>query len=257
MARSIISGGVAIALIALAGNAPSSAQQAETTPGSACAREIIGDVTVTSVIDGRTFLTSDGREVRLAGIEAPGAKAELDRLIGGKTVTLKRLGEGEDRYGRVIAYVYLQDVPVQQQLLRAGQAYVSARAGPKPCADELFGAEKTARERLQGLWADPELRPKSASNRGEILRAKGHFALVEGKVLNVREFGAAIYLNFGRRYTRDFSVMILRRNARLFTAAGIVPKQLQDKRIRVRGVVEGRSGPLIEASRPEQIELIP
>jgi hypothetical protein len=74
--------------------------------------------------------------------------------------------------------------------------------------------------------------------------------------LSVRESGATIYLNFGRRYTTDFSAMIPRRNARQFTAAGIVPRQLQDKRIRVRGVVEGRNGPVIEASRPEQIELI-
>jgi hypothetical protein len=59
------------------------------------------------------------------------------------------------------------------------------------------------------------------------VRAKGHFALVEGKILNVGEFGAAIYLNFGRRYTRDFSVMILRRNARLFLAVGTVPKQFK------------------------------
>jgi endonuclease YncB( thermonuclease family) len=255
MARFIISGGFFVALIAVAGIAPSAAQ-GETTPSSACAREIIGDVTVTSVVDGRTFLTSDGREVHLAGIEAPGTKAALTSLIAGKTVTLKRLGAGEDRYGRIVAYAYLQDVSVQQQLLRAGVAYASARVGPKPCADELFAAETAARQASLGLWADPELRPKSAANRDEILRAKGRFALVEGKVLSVRESGATIYLNFGRRYTTDFSIMIPRRNARQFTAAGIVPRQLQDKRIRVRGVVEGRNGPVIEASRPEQIELI-
>jgi hypothetical protein len=119
-----------------------------------------------------------------------------------------------------------------------------------------FPAQTVALERSLGLWADPELRPKSAANRDEILHAKGQFALVEGKVLSVREVGAAIYLNFGRRYTRDFSVTILRRNARQFTAVGVVPKELQDKRIRVCGVIEARSGPMIEASRPEQIELI-
>jgi hypothetical protein len=55
------------------------------------------------------------------------------------------------------------------------------------------------------------------------------------KVLSVHQSGATFYLNFGRRWTKDFSVIILRRNRRKFAAAGIVPRQLQGRRIRVRG----------------------
>jgi hypothetical protein len=71
--------------------------------------------------------------------------------------------------------------------------------------------------------------------------------------LSVRESGGAIYLNFGRYYTRDFSVMLLKRNAARFA---FMAKDLEGRRIRVRGVVEMRRGPFIEAERPEQIELI-
>jgi endonuclease YncB( thermonuclease family) len=219
----------------------------------ACGGESIGTVTAASVTDGRTFITTDGREVRLAGIETPGPKAALEKLISEQSVTLKKAGSGVDRYGRIVAYGSTGDTTIQQRLLEAGDAVVASRAGTKPCADALFAAERTARAAKRGLWADPELGPKSAVNRDEISRSKGRFALIEGRVLGVRESGGAIYLNFGRYYTRDFSVMLLKRNAKRFAFA---PKDLEGKRVLVRGIVEMRRGPLIEAERPEQIETI-
>jgi endonuclease YncB( thermonuclease family) len=247
MLRSIIHAVGFVALISAA--ALGVAQQAD----SACGDDTLGEVTVAAVLDGRTIMTTDHREVRLAGIEAPGPKAALDALIAGKTVALMTAGRGEDRYGRVVAYIYRQDALIQADLLRAGAAYVAARPGPRPCADLLFAAERAARQPPRGLWADPDLRPKSAANRDEILRLKGHFALVEGKVLSVRDRGATIYLNFGRVYTRGFSVAVPRR---LVPRLAVAPKRLQDKHILVRGVIEARGGPLIETERPEQIELI-
>jgi hypothetical protein len=76
-------------------------------------------------------------------------------------------------------------------------------------------------------------------------------------VLSVREIGATIFMNFGRRLTQGFAVTILKRNQRIFsTALGIDTKALEGKTIRVRGVIEQRNGPFVEASRPEQIELM-
>ena len=89
-----------------------------------------------------------------------------------------------------------------------------------------------------------------------ISAARGHFALIEGRVLSVRESGATIYVNFGRRWTRDFSVIIPKRARGSFTAAGIDIKTLERRRIRVRGTIEQRSGPIVQAIAPEQIELI-
>jgi hypothetical protein len=95
-----------------------------------------------------------------------------------------------------------------------------------------------------------------ASKPAAILAHKGRFTLVEGHVLSVRGSGATIYVNFGRRWTHDFTVTILRRNRALFSAAGMEPEHLQGRWVRVRGVVEERGGPLIAAVAPEQIELI-
>jgi hypothetical protein len=39
-------------------------------------------------------------------------------------------------------------------------------------------------------------------------------------------------------------------------AAGLEPRKLADRRVLVRGWIEERGGPQIEASRPEQIEFI-
>jgi hypothetical protein len=50
-------------------------------------------------------------------------------------------------------------------------------------------------------------------------------------------------------------VTVSKRNERVFTAAGIEPKKLEGRRLRVRGWIEERNGPRIEAARPEQIEI--
>ncbi|HEY7997186.1 MAG TPA: thermonuclease family protein, partial [Pseudolabrys sp.] len=163
-----------------------------------------------------------------------------------------------DRYGRVVAFAFVGDATqsVQQSLLDQGRARVSARVGDQACADGLLSTERAARAAGRGLWADPNFAPLSAENLSRLQTVRGQFALVEGKVLSVRESGATIYVNFGQRWTRDFTVTILRRLGKAFTAAGVEPKKLEGRRIRVRGWVEQRGGPIITAETPEQIEVL-
>ena len=87
-------------------------------------------------------------------------------------------------------------------------------------------------------------------------KSRGRFALVEGKVVSVRESGGTIYVNFGRRWSEDFTVTIAKRNERVFSAAGLAPKSLSGQRVRIRGWIEERGGPWVEAARPEQIEVL-
>jgi DNA/RNA endonuclease YhcR with UshA esterase domain len=139
-------------------------------------------------------------------------------------------------------------------LLEQGQARVSARVGNKACADALLVAERAARATSRGLWANPNFALLNPDNRARLQAERGRFTIIEGKVLSVRESGSTIYVNFGPRWTQDFSVIILRRNQRIFKDAGLEPKRLEGRRIRVRGIIEQRRGPVIEADRPEQIE---
>jgi endonuclease YncB( thermonuclease family) len=224
-----------------------------------CGSTDAGSGTVTSVRDGRTVMLADGRELRLAGIEVAGPDAGgLQALVAGQTLRLESAGPGTDRYGRLVAFAYLPDAlrSVQKALLEQGQALVAARIADKACAEALLTAERVARTARRGQWVDPNFAPLSSENLPRLDAARGHFALVEGKVLSVRESGATIYMNFGRRWTRDFTVTLLKRQQRTFAAAGLDVKQLEGRRIRVRGWIERRGGPIIEAAAPEQIELV-
>ena len=62
-------------------------------------------------------------------------------------------------------------------------------------------------------------------------------------------------MNFGRRWSEALTVTILKRHERIFIGAGLQPKTLENRRLRVRGWVEERNGPRIEATHPEQIEI--
>ena len=227
-----------------------------------CSFEPQGEGRVSAIIDARSFRMDDGREVRLAGIETvtPAAKADgiaaLSALVAGRSVTLRGETDAPDRYGRQPAFVFADsaDTSVQHQLLAQGDALVSGTVTDKACAAELAAAEAAARGARRGIWADPAV-IKNAESPGDILTRIGRFTVVEGKVLSVRQAGSVTYINFGRRWTRDFAVTISRRMAPAFEAAGIALKSLENKRIRVRGWVEARGGPRIEALRVGQIEL--
>jgi endonuclease YncB( thermonuclease family) len=269
--------GVIVAMLAAAfavgGGYVVAAAQERPQPAAVCGGEMLARGAASRFIDGRTFVLDDGREVRLAAIEvpalpegfgaAPGGAAARDRLAallaGGEIVLKQAEPQKTDRYGRTVAYAIVTrdsiEYSVQAELLTAGLARVAPRAGSRACAMELLSREGTARRAKLGLWASSYYESLSAENPADVLAQQGRFALVEGKVVSVRESGATIYVNFGRRWTTDFTVTILKRNERSFTAAGLEPKKLAGRRVRVRGWIEERGGPWIEAARPEQIEL--
>jgi len=71
--------------------------------------------------------------------------------------------------------------------------------------------------------------------------------------LGARTGGAG---NFGRRWAEALTITISKRDESAFAAAGVVPKRLETQRIGARGWIEERIGPRIEATRPEQIEIV-
>jgi endonuclease YncB( thermonuclease family) len=227
-----------------------------------CAFEPQGEGRVDAVIDASSFRLSDGREVRLAGIE-PVVSEQANRAsalaatVAGRDVSLRGEDDTPDRYGRQSVFVFVggSETSVQELLLAQGEALVSATVTDKECASILMAAEARARQAKQGTWADPAV-IKNAESPGDILTGIGRFTVVEGRVLSVRQAGATTYLNFGRNWTRDFTVTISRRMLDAFEAAGIALKSLENQRIRVRGFIEARGGPRIEAVRVGQIELL-
>ncbi|UPJ50282.1 thermonuclease family protein [Bradyrhizobium sp. 200] len=227
-----------------------------------CALEPQGEGRVAAVLDGRSLRLEDGREIRLAGIERGGTdsargRAALSAIAGSRDVTLHGDDDSPDRYGRQGAILFAtgSEQSVQGELLRRGEALFSADIADKNCAAALAAAERAARDAKLGIWSDA-MAIKNTESPGDILAAVGQFTVVEGRVLSVRQAGAITYLNFGRNWTRDFAATIPRRIIPAFEGAGLGPKSLENRRIRVRGIVSSRGGPRIELLRVGQIEVL-
>jgi endonuclease YncB( thermonuclease family) len=253
------------------------AQDSSFQLSSRCAAETTSSAgRVDRVIDGRSFVLDDGREIRLAALEVPDAagtspagqasRAALAAMVAGETVTLRSGAAAPDRYGRTLAHAFTtgeagpravaQPRAVAHALLAAGHARVGTEIGDPACAAELYSHERVARIAKMGLWGDPQYAIMDGGNLTGLVAGRGRFTVVEGKVLSVRESGSTIYVNFGRRWSEALTVTISKRQERIFTGAGLTPKALENRRLRVRGWIEVRNGPRIEASRPEQIELV-
>jgi endonuclease YncB( thermonuclease family) len=227
---------------------------------AACSFPEQGTGRVAEIIDIRTMRMTDGAEVRLAGIEPPpndASHSTLATLVINRDVVLQGDSDAPDRYGHQTAFVVLDAAgpPIQLALLTQGAALASGTIADRACAAELATAEATARRAKTGIWSRDGV-IKNAAIPGDILAQLGRFVVVEGRVLSVREAGTTTYLNFGRRWTRDFAVSISRRMMTAFAGAGIALKSLEGRRIRVRGWVESRGGPRIEARHVGQIEVV-
>ncbi len=229
---------------------------------AACEFALQGDGRVSSVLDAKTFRLEDGREVRLAGIElAAGStdsgKAMLTALIESRDVSLHGADDTPDRYGRQPAFVALKGsvTPVQFEMLSRGEALASPTVSDPACSRALLAAEAVARAARRGIWTGSAAL-KNAESTDDILARLGRFTVVEGTVSSARLAGATFYVNFGRRWTRDFAVTISRRMIASVEAAGIDLKSLKGKRVRVRGWIEKRGGPRIEITHAGQLELI-
>lgn len=230
----------------------------------ACGATSLGDGHVIAVEDARTLRLADGRKIRLAGIEwglsSDAARSALSTMALNRQVTLKganQKGTGTaDRYGRIHAFpsVNGSETPIQYALLDRGLAVAGTRIGDAACRDALLARERAARAARLGIWGSGDYRLYQADDPATILQNVGRFAIVEGRVLSVRESGSTVYVNFGRRWSEDFTVTIAKRAEPGFISAGLSPRSLTGRTVRVRGVIEERAGPWIEATAADQFE---
>lgn len=230
---------------------------------------------VISVTDGDTVILDTGLVVRLIGIQAPKlprgndtfepwpksseAKAALAALVDGRKVRLRYGGERLDRHGRSLGQLFVSAEPevwVQEQLVADGLARVYSFADNRACIADLMSAEGRARLNRLGIWADPYYAVRRADRPGELAGRSGHYELVEGRVLAVEQAGGRVYLNFGRTWKTDFTVVIDKAALGRFSRDGLDPLRLADALVRVRGWVDSHDGPRIEVTHPEQIEVL-
>lgn len=230
--------------------------------------------TVAEAIDGATLRLDDGAIVRLAGIDAPApppgrmvrgswprqaeARTALADLALGKAVVLAYGATREDRHGRRLAHVYLADegkagLWLQGEMLSRGLARVHTTDDSRALAAEMLLAERTARAARRGLWAERVYRVRTPD---EAAADADSFQLVEGTVLAAAVVSGRGYLNYGPDRRTDFTVVVPSRARRLLREAGLDFTALAGRRLRVRGWIMLRDGPMIELTHPEAIELV-
>ena len=216
---------------------------------------------VVDVIDGSTLLLDDGETVRLAGIETPAtqlaaeARQALSALVEGRRVSLAQGDAGRDRYGRLRAHLVRADdgAWVQGRLLAAGLARVHSLVDDRTAISAMLAIERQARAGRLGIWSEPHYRVRAATEADAGLHS---FQLVEGRVKAAAVVRGRGYLNFGDDWREDFTVSIAPRDRRRFEAEGIAVEDYEGRLVRVRGWVDSFNGPMIEATHPEQIEVL-
>ena len=120
---------------------------------------------VVGISDGDTITVlhhGRGERIRLYGIDCPEkrqafgkrAKQFSSKMVFGKNVEVRSVTT--DRYGRTIAWVYVNGACLNEELLKAGLAWHYKRFSSER---HLAKLENEARQSETGLWGDPHAIP--------------------------------------------------------------------------------------------------
>jgi len=123
-------------------------------------------IRVKTVIDGDTIELEDGRRLRYIGIDTPetkypsqpiecfgqGAYEKNKTLVEGKEVRLEKDVSETDKYGRLLRYVYVDEIMINELLVKEGYANATSYPPDIKYQDLFRKAEQEAREAEKGLW---------------------------------------------------------------------------------------------------------
>ena len=119
---------------------------------------------VKRVIDGDTIELANGQIVRFVGVNAPNngepfeeeATEANTKLVQGKTVTLEYDTYTSDRFGRVLAYPFVDGKNVVVELAKQGMVKVTIYQDRRKLKyqDELLKAQEEAKQKKLGLWSE-------------------------------------------------------------------------------------------------------
>lgn len=125
-------------------------------------------VEVRWVPDGDTLFLTTGQRIRLKGIDAPEtghdkqprqyyaleSRKRLADLVEGRTLNIEAETLNADRYGRILAYVWLSDGRfLNRLLLRQGTAFFYPHPRQdQPHEEELLRGQQRAMRERRGFW---------------------------------------------------------------------------------------------------------
>jgi len=123
---------------------------------------------VSQVIDGDTFVLSSGQTVRIALIDTPehnepyydSATQFLANLILDKNVNIRSISSTSDRYGRVLAEVYVDSMNVGLSILEQGLGLLYLYPESAHLKDTYLPAQQRALLEKAGIWSMPSPEPE-------------------------------------------------------------------------------------------------
>lgn len=196
---------------------------------------------VIKVVDGDTFQINDeyNSYVRLLGIDTPEKLSEYGpgepfaneayeytrKYLLKKRVKLEFEDEKYDSYGRLLAYVYSDEIFINQELLEQGLARSFILQDQLKYKKELLDSENKAKKFKRGIWSstgnfhypsgNKEFLIKSLNSRDFIDQR----VIVRGKIIESKQNTKVISLNL----ENDLNIVIFKDNFENFTHFGIDP----------------------------------
>lgn len=205
----------------------------------------LSSVSVQRVVDGDTLRLSDGRSVRMIGLNTPelgkqgrsdepfavAARKRLEALVAdnGGRVGLRAGRQGKDHYGRTLAHVYdANGANLEAQMLADGLGFQVAVAPNVELVACQQAAEASARQAGRGVWRQsPVLKAQQIQRSG--------FAVVSGRVSKVQRNRGGIWIEL-----QDALVLRVAPNlVGQFDTARL--QALQGQQIEARGWIVDRS----------------
>jgi micrococcal nuclease len=222
----------------------------------------------------------DGDTVILQGVDTPLRYLEIDTpeiltdespgdpisqeardlnesLVYGKRVKLEFDKEKYDQYGRMLAYVFVDGVFVNQEMVRNGLARALVIRPNDKYADLIREAENQAKRERKGIWGNiDKINPPPENERflikpSQAARYNGQRVVVRGKIVDSRKSRKVVVLDM----ENELDVVVFSGDLENFTFFGIAPERYYVGRpVEVIGRVKMYKGkPEIIVSHPISI----
>ena len=229
-----------------------------------------GTISGVEIIDGDTFRLANGDTIRLIGIDAPELSqpgGELSReylahLLLGKPITLERGHEDRDKYNRLLRFVYIDDLCINEEMVRQG--YAEARyLSENPIREYYLQLEIQAEVTRTGLWSDNVFQPRlcidwdtdiPVIDWAEADDYYNQYLIIEGTIVDTYNSGKVCFLNFHTNY-QYFTAVIFACDIPGFP----YPPDIYylGKNVQIIGIIkEYRGSPEIIVKTPEQIKIL-
>ncbi|MEQ8824218.1 MAG: thermonuclease family protein [Filomicrobium sp.] len=244
---------------------PSTATRAAEAPTIPPDCELVESLTlqISEISDAENLVLSDGSELNLnvltSDLDDPVVLRTQKGLVG-KTLTIlqtKNSDHHPDRYGRLSGQAMVHDNEkrtwLQARLISQGIAQTRIERTPSTCLTALLQLEATARQNKKGHWGTRLFEVLPASKPKLLLKEAHSYSIVEGTITRRSKSRGRVYLNFGKDWKQDFTVRI---PARLVKNNQIGARLSKGTKVRVRGWIRSKNGPLMDVQNLDALEFL-